>query len=105
MGHGKRPWNSFRNYEVLPVTYTPSPMTLLWCFAHHPLPDFCAILSTNESKEGNMEPKDVRLQGLFQTYGKTIILPYDQGLEHGPRDFFNARYAEDPLHIIEIAKK
>jgi DhnA family fructose-bisphosphate aldolase class Ia len=52
-----------------------------------------------------MEPKDVRLQGLFQTYGKTIILPYDQGLEHGPRDFFNARYAEDPLHIIEIAKK
>lgn len=52
-----------------------------------------------------MEPKEVRLQRLFQTYGKTIILPYDQGLEHGPRDFFNARYAEDPLHIIEIAKK
>jgi len=52
-----------------------------------------------------MEPKEVRLQGLFQTYGKTIILPYDQGLEHGPRDFFNARFAEDPLHIIEIAKK
>ena len=52
-----------------------------------------------------MEPKEVRLQRLFQTYGKTMILPYDQGLEHGPRDFFNARYAEDPLHIIEIAKK
>ncbi len=52
-----------------------------------------------------MEPKEVRLQRLLQTYGKTMILPYDQGLEHGPRDFFNARYAEDPLHIIEIAKK
>lgn len=52
-----------------------------------------------------MEPKEVRLQCLFQTYGKTIILPYDQGLEHGPRDFFNARYAENPLHIIDIAKK
>lgn len=52
-----------------------------------------------------MEPKEVRLQCLFQTYGKTIILPYDQGLEHGPRDFFNARHAENPLHIIDIAKK
>lgn len=52
-----------------------------------------------------MEAKEVRLQGLFQTYGKTIILPYDQGLEHGPRDFFNARHAENPLHIIDIGKK
>ncbi|MHB8110272.1 MAG: class I fructose-bisphosphate aldolase [Syntrophorhabdaceae bacterium] len=52
-----------------------------------------------------MDPREVRLQALFQTYGKTIILPYDQGLEHGPRDFFNARFAENPLHIIEIAKK
>jgi len=52
-----------------------------------------------------MEPKDVRLQKLFETYGKTIILPYDQGLEHGPRDFFNARFAENPMHIITIAKK
>jgi class I fructose-bisphosphate aldolase len=52
-----------------------------------------------------MEAKEVRLQNLFQTYGKTIILPYDQGLEHGPRDFFNARHAENPLHIIDIAKK
>jgi fructose-bisphosphate aldolase, class I len=52
-----------------------------------------------------MEAREVRLQNLFQTYGKTIILPYDQGLEHGPRDFFNARHAENPLHIIDIAKK
>jgi class I fructose-bisphosphate aldolase len=52
-----------------------------------------------------MDPIEVRLQCLFQTHGKTIILPYDQGLEHGPRDFFNARHAENPLHIIDIAKK
>ena len=52
-----------------------------------------------------MEPKDVRLQRLLQTFGKTIILPYDQGLEHGPRDFFHAPLAANPLHIIEIAKK
>jgi class I fructose-bisphosphate aldolase len=52
-----------------------------------------------------MDPKNVRLQGLLQTFGKTIILPYDQGLEHGPRDFFHAPFAENPLHIIEIAKK
>ncbi len=41
-----------------------------------------------------MEPKDVRLQGLLQTFGKTIILPYDQGLEHGPRDFFHSPFAK-----------
>lgn len=52
-----------------------------------------------------MDPREVRLQALFQTYGKTIILPYDQGLEHGPRDFFKARFAENPLHIIDLAKK
>lgn len=52
-----------------------------------------------------MEPKDVKLKKLFQTYGKTLILPYDQGLEHGPKDFFHARFAENPMHIIEIAKK
>ena len=52
-----------------------------------------------------MEPREVRLHNLFQTYGKTIILPYDQGLEHGPQDFFNARHAENPFHIIDIAKK
>lgn len=52
-----------------------------------------------------MDLREVRLQALFQTYGKTIILPYDQGLEHGPRDFFTARFAENPLHIIDLAKK
>jgi class I fructose-bisphosphate aldolase len=58
-----------------------------------------------ENKEGIMEIKEVRLKSLFHTYGKTLILPYDQGLEHGPADFFNADHARDPMHIIDIAKK
>jgi fructose-bisphosphate aldolase, class I len=52
-----------------------------------------------------MEPKDVKLKRLFQTFKKTLILPYDQGLEHGPKDFFHATFARDPMHVIEIAKK
>ncbi|MCX5813143.1 MAG: fructose-bisphosphate aldolase [Proteobacteria bacterium] len=52
-----------------------------------------------------MEPKEVKLNRLFQTNGRTLILPYDQGLEHGPRDFFQATFARDPMHVIEIAKK
>ncbi|MCX7966229.1 MAG: hypothetical protein N2596_06360 [Syntrophorhabdaceae bacterium] len=52
-----------------------------------------------------MEPKEVKLNALFKRHGKALILPYDQGLEHGPVDFFNAPFAQDPMHIIEIAKK
>ena len=35
--------------------------------------------------------------------GKTLLLAYDQGLEHGPTDF-NDKYV-DPKYIIDIAKK
>ncbi|HWF40916.1 MAG TPA: hypothetical protein VN683_02420, partial [Acidothermaceae bacterium] len=28
--------------------------------------------------------------------GTTLFLPYDQGLEHGPRDFFANETATDP---------
>jgi len=52
-----------------------------------------------------MEPKAVKLKRLFHKNGKALILPYDQGLEHGPVDFFNAPFAQDPMHIINIAKK
>ncbi|MCX8021605.1 MAG: hypothetical protein N2745_02405 [Syntrophorhabdaceae bacterium] len=52
-----------------------------------------------------MELKEVRLKSLFKTYGRTLILPYDQGLEHGPKDFFDAHFARDPMYIIDIAKK
>ena len=35
--------------------------------------------------------------------GKTLILAYDQGLEHGPTDFNDKNV--DPRYIIEIAKE
>jgi fructose-bisphosphate aldolase, class I len=35
--------------------------------------------------------------------GTTLFLPYDQGLEHGPRDFFANPAASDPAYIIKLA--
>ena len=35
--------------------------------------------------------------------GTALFLPYDQGLEHGPRDFFDNPAASDPGYIIELA--
>ena len=35
--------------------------------------------------------------------GTAIFLPYDQGLEHGPRDFFAHPAASDPKYIIKLA--
>ena len=35
--------------------------------------------------------------------GTAIFLPYDQGLEHGPRDFFANPAAGDPRYILELA--
>jgi fructose-bisphosphate aldolase, class I len=35
--------------------------------------------------------------------GTAIFLPYDQGLEHGPRDFFANPAASDPKYIIRLA--
>jgi fructose-bisphosphate aldolase, class I len=35
--------------------------------------------------------------------GTAMILPYDQGLEHGPRDFFAKPAASDPAYIIKLA--
>ena len=32
-------------------------------------------------------------------------MPYDQGLEHGPRDFFANPDASDPKYILELAKE
>lgn len=36
--------------------------------------------------------------------GRTLILAYDQGLEHGPEQDFNDKNV-DPLYIIDIGKK
>ena len=35
--------------------------------------------------------------------GTAMFLPYDQGLEHGPRDFFDNPAAGDPAYIIRLA--
>jgi class I fructose-bisphosphate aldolase len=35
--------------------------------------------------------------------GTAIFLPYDQGLEHGPRDFFANPMASDPAYIARLA--
>jgi fructose-bisphosphate aldolase, class I len=43
---------------------------------------------------------------LFQhglSNGTAIFLPYDQGLEHGPRDFFANPAASDPRYIVRLA--
>ncbi|HVQ89699.1 MAG TPA: hypothetical protein VMU51_01565 [Mycobacteriales bacterium] len=34
--------------------------------------------------------------------GTAIFLPYDQGLEHGPRDFFANPAASDPNYVIKL---
>ncbi len=35
--------------------------------------------------------------------GTAMFLPYDQGLEHGPRDFFANPAAADPRYVIRLA--
>jgi len=45
---------------------------------------------------------DIKLNKLM-TDGKSLFLAYDQGLEHGPKDFDYKNV--DPLYIIDIAKK
>jgi class I fructose-bisphosphate aldolase len=35
--------------------------------------------------------------------GSALFLPYDQGLEHGPRDFFANPVSSDPAHIARLA--
>jgi class I fructose-bisphosphate aldolase len=44
--------------------------------------------------------KAARLQAITQEHGpgngKMLILPIDQGLEHGPRDFFGNPESADP---------
>ena len=37
--------------------------------------------------------------------GRAMILAYDQGFEHGPRDFKENPRSADPLEIIRIAKE
>jgi class I fructose-bisphosphate aldolase len=51
--------------------------------------------------------KKARLHRILHAHGlrngTAIFLPYDQGLEHGPRDFFADPPASDPRYIIKLA--
>jgi class I fructose-bisphosphate aldolase len=53
--------------------------------------------------------KRTRLQRLLYKYGPAngtlLFLPIDQGLEHGPRDFFVNPPAKDPEFELRIAKE
>ena len=35
--------------------------------------------------------------------GTALFLPYDQGLEHGPRDFAANPASADPRYIVKLA--
>ena len=51
--------------------------------------------------------KKARLHRILHQHGlgngTAIFLPYDQGLEHGPRDFFANPAASDPRYILKLA--
>ena len=50
--------------------------------------------------------KKARLHRILHQFGlkngTALFLPYDQGLEHGPRDFFANPAASDPTYIIRL---
>ncbi|GAA3950468.1 hypothetical protein [Actinoplanes auranticolor] len=51
--------------------------------------------------------KEARLHRILHKHGlgngTALFLPYDQGLEHGPRDFFADPIAADPKYIVRLA--
>jgi len=59
------------------------------------------------SELGLSAGKKARLQRILHRHGlgngTAIFLPYDQGLEHGPRDFFANPAASDPKYVIRLA--
>jgi class I fructose-bisphosphate aldolase len=59
------------------------------------------------SELGLSTGKRARLQRILYQHGlqngTAMFLPYDQGLEHGPRDFFANPAAGDPRYIIKLA--
>jgi class I fructose-bisphosphate aldolase len=53
--------------------------------------------------------KKARLRRLLFDHGlgngTALFLPYDQGLEHGPRDFFANPASSDPRYIVKLARE
>ena len=59
------------------------------------------------SELGLNSGKKTRLRRILFDYGlrngTALFLPYDQGFEHGPRDFFANPQASDPAYIVKLA--
>lgn len=59
------------------------------------------------SERGLGTGKKARLHKILHQFGlkngTALFLPYDQGLEHGPRDFFANPISSDPKYIIRLA--
>ncbi|MFI7063649.1 class I fructose-bisphosphate aldolase [Kribbella sp. NPDC050124] len=59
------------------------------------------------SELGLSSGKKTRLRRILFDHGlrngTAFFLPYDQGLEHGPRDFFANPQASDPAYIVRLA--
>ncbi len=59
------------------------------------------------SERGLGTGKKARLHRILHQFGlkngTALFLPYDQGLEHGPRDFFANPVSADPKYIIRLA--
>ena len=59
------------------------------------------------SRLGLSTGKQARLHRILYRHGlgngTAMFLPYDQGLEHGPRDFFTNPAAADPAYIVRLA--
>jgi class I fructose-bisphosphate aldolase len=66
-------------------------------------------MTTRSSQDqlGLSTGKKARLHRILHRHGlangTAIFLPYDQGLEHGPRDFFANPAASDPKYVIKLA--
>jgi class I fructose-bisphosphate aldolase len=62
---------------------------------------------TDLREQGLDTGKKARLQRILYQFGlrngTALFLPYDQGLEHGPRDFFANQAAGDPAYIARLA--
>jgi class I fructose-bisphosphate aldolase len=63
--------------------------------------------STTLDRAGLNTGKKARLHRILYQHGlrngTALFLPYDQGLEHGPRDFFANPASGDPRYIIRLA--
>jgi class I fructose-bisphosphate aldolase len=61
------------------------------------------------SQLGLSTGKRARLHRILHQHGlrngTAIFLPYDQGLEHGPRDFLANPVAGDPRYIVKLARE